>query len=121
MRVALILIWLTVVVCLSLSPWEVKAHLHSMGKYHNFYHWTAFTITTLVLAWDSRRLSSRIALSAVAFCFALVTEMLEHFFFHNPYEWHDVLIDCIGIATAFVILSGASAVLRPRSPQYSRR
>lgn len=121
MRFALILIWLTVVVCFALSPVEVKAHLHSMGKFHDFYHWTAFIVTTVLLAWDARSVAARAAWCLVAVGIAFLTELLEFLRFHNPYEWHDVYIDCIGIVTGIAVLVGAGLFTRARHAEYSRR
>lgn len=114
MRSALILIWLTIVICFALSPFEVKAHLHSMGRFHDFYHWTAFTITTLLLGWEARNFVAQVAWCAVAAAIAFLTELLEYLRFHNPFEWHDVYIDGIGIATAMAVLVGVSLFSRAR-------
>jgi hypothetical protein len=110
----LFLLWLVFLVCLSLSPFEVKAELHSMGRYHNLGHFVAFTITTAWLAWNARTLAGRAALSLVAVGIALGTELLERFRFHNPYEWRDAYTDCAGVLFGFVIVSAASSFLRSK-------
>jgi hypothetical protein len=117
MRFAFILIWLTVLICFALSPFEVKAHLHSMGRFHDFYHWSAFTVTTILFVWVSRGFAARLAWSAAAVALAFLTELLEYFRFYIPYEWHDVYVDCIGIATGLAILLGAHLFSRGRRSQ----
>lgn len=110
MRLAFIL-WLVVLLCLSLSPFEVKVHLHSMGRYHGPFHVAAFFVTTVLLAWSAQTLALRAMLSLLVLAIALGTELLEQWRFHNPYEWSDVLVDCGGILLGFVLLSLAAAVL----------
>lgn len=121
MRFALILIWLTVLICFALSPFEVKAHLHSMGKLHDFYHWSAFTVTTILFAWNTRGVAARVASCAGAVAIAFLTELLEYFRFHNPYEWHDVYTDCTGIAVGMAIVVGVHLLSRHRHSEIQPR
>jgi hypothetical protein len=119
MRFALILIWLTVLICFALSPFEVKAHLHSMGRLHDLYHWCAFAVTTMLFAWRSRSVLAHLAWLAAAVAVAFGTEILEYYRFHNPFEWHDVYVDCTGIGTGIAILAAAHLFSRGRHPGYS--
>ena len=105
MRIALIIIWLLILSCVSMAPFEVKLHLKTMGRMHNAGHFLAFTFTTLLLAWDSRTLLSRTVRCCLALLVALGVEYLEFYEYRNPYEWGDVLIDGAAIVIVFLILT----------------
>jgi hypothetical protein len=105
MRIALIIIWLFILFCLSMAPFEVKLHLKTMGRMHNAGHFLAFTFTALLFAWDSKSVLSRIVRCCLALLVALGAEYLEFYEYRNPYEWGDVLIDSAAIVLVFLILT----------------
>ena len=105
MRIALIIIWLFILVCLSMAPFEVKLHLKTMGRMHNIGHFLAFSFTALLLAWDSKTLLSRTVRCCLALLVALGAEYLEFYAYRNPYEWGDVRIDSAAIVLVFLILT----------------
>jgi hypothetical protein len=119
MRIALI-VWLVCLVCVSLSPFDVKEHLHSMGRLHRLYHLVAFTVTAVLLAWNARTVPGRIVSGLCAVGIAIATEYLETLRFHNPFEWWDVCTDISGVLLGLLSVSAAHTFLdgrRPRSPQ----
>ncbi len=118
MRLAVSIVWLAIVVCLSLSPFEFKAHIHSMGRYHDLYHLVAFGITAVVLIWNARSLAARLRACLVAVAFALITELLERYCYHNPYEWRDVYTDCGGIVIGLILCTTATSLLPSRRPEF---
>ncbi len=119
MRIAFIL-WLVVLVCLSLSPFEVKQHLHSMGRFHIVYHLVAFVITTILLVLNARTLAGRALAIAIAVCLAFGTELLEYMHFTNPFEWQDVLTDCLGILLGLMLLWIVGTLRLGRRSQLTR-
>lgn len=119
MRIALLLIWLVILICFALSPFEVKAHLHSMGRFHDVYHLIAFGVAAILLAWDSRSITVRLLLGSLAIPLAFGTEFMERYRFHNPFEWHDVYTDCIGILLGLAISAAGSTFLRQARSRYS--
>jgi hypothetical protein len=119
MRFVLILIWLVLLVGLCLSPWEVKAHLHSMGRYHHLFHLLAFAITGILLVGGERSLVARTMAVFLTFSLAFTTELLEQWRFHNPFEWVDVLSDSEGILLGIAILALITILNRYKTHIYS--
>ena len=105
MRIALIIIWLFILCCISMAPFEVKLHLKTMGRMHNIGHFLAFFLTTLLFAWDSKTALARTVRCCLALVVALGVEYLEFYEYRNPYEWSDVLIDSAAIVLVFFLLT----------------
>lgn len=112
MRRAFILIWVVFLLCVCLSPWEVKAHLHSMGRHHYQFHLAAFAVTGILLVGSARSFGGRLLFSLLSVGFAFTTELLEQWRFHNPFEWPDVISDCEGILFGVAVVTLISALTR---------
>ncbi len=110
MRPALVL-WIVAVVVLSLMPLKFKLLLGTTGPWHSWGHYFAFLITILIAASHIRQRTRQLWIGALTFLFASVMEGSEVIVYHNAFEWHDVLIDGLGILTGLVLLR--LSVVRP--------
>lgn len=113
------LVWLVVVVCVSLSPFEVKSHIHSTGRYHNFYHLIAFLGSMILLGWNARSLTGRLSAALAVVGIAFGTEFLERVQFRNPFEWRDIGSDCTGVLLGYLVVTAVHVLSRSRQPQRS--
>ena len=105
--------------CFSLAPWIVKFRLGINGARHNRWHFAAFFITAIVFSkpgpfeWQSDHqnllwqggASSQVFRFLTASLIAISLEALEVAFYHNPFEWRDVWVDCAGIVMGFASLA----------------
>jgi hypothetical protein len=85
------------VTTLSLVPLDIKSRLGTKGFFHAIDHLAAFSVTTLILCWDSRRIVSIVRICVLVFAFGCTLELLQFFIYHNPFEWDDVLLDLVGV------------------------
>ncbi len=99
----LTVVWLILLLALSLSPVEFKAHLHTRGRLHDIFHILAFLITALLLATRSRSAAQWIGAALVAAAAAFTSEWLEHHFYRNRIEWGDVKLDLLGVAAGLLL------------------
>jgi hypothetical protein len=123
------ILWLAVLLCFSLAPWIVKFRLGINGARHNRWHFAAFFITAIVFSKpglfdrqspnDHQSLLWQGGASSQAFRFltasliAISLEALEVAFYHNPFEWRDVCVDCAGIAMGFASLAAWHMLAAP--------
>lgn len=112
MRIVFNVLWLVLLFCLALSPYDVKMHLHSMGRHHQQFHLAAFIITSILLVGGGASFARRVLFSALSVAVAFATEILEQLRFHNPFEWTDVLSDCEGILIGVAVLTLISVLSR---------
>jgi len=118
MRIAA-LIWVFIVIGLCLSPFELKAHLHTQGRLHQSYHLVAFFVAACLMAWPVRSWLGRAAMLVTAAALAPATEWLEHRVWGNRVEWHDIWTDLSGVVLALlaILISARSAMRQARSLQ----
>lgn len=112
-----IAIWIALLLALCLAPLEVKSSLHTFGRLHDLGHIAVFAVTGVLFAWSAKLPPFRAVALVAAGLLALFTEWLEHRFYHNPIEWKDVYLDCIGVLVASVIVLSwtAATVMRRQS------
>ena len=113
----LIVPWLAFVTALSLGPEFMKYKiLQTQGRMHNPGHLVVFMITALLLCWNAGSASSRILRALAAILVGVTLEWFEAVIYHNPYEWKDLMVDCVGIAAGFIIVSLISLAAVPNEP-----
>jgi hypothetical protein len=100
----LLVLWLTLVACVSLSPWRVKEVLGTMGRFHNLGHFFVFLLTGAMILAGAPASTSRVRRLAFIILFSAATEGLESFIYFNKFEWTDFFIDCAAIAISPLVL-----------------
>src|SRR5258708_3993891 len=93
------------VTTLSLVPLGVKSRLGTKGFFHAIDHLLAFSITTLISCWDSKRIASIVRICVLVFALGCTLELLQFLIYHNPFEWDDVLLDLLGVLLGVSIKS----------------
>lgn len=102
-------LWLLFLFALAMAPLPIKVHLHTIGRWHSAGHCLAFFITAALLFWNAGGLRSEWGRFAIAMSIAFVMELLENFFYHAGFEWHDIVFDAAGTLAAWVV----TALVRP--------
>ena len=87
----------------SFLPNGDKHLLHTRGRYHSWGHLVAFSVVGYVAARISRSSYARVLIFIGSLVFGLGIEVGEHFVFHNPLEWKDVLVDAFGVVGGTLI------------------
>ncbi len=104
------LLWIVAVVLLSFLPLRFKLAFGTTGPWHNWGHFLVFTTTVLVLCWNPKpRLQQSLRVLAILL-FGIALEYGEVLIYHNIFEWHDVLIDCLGAFAGMFVLRGLQRV-----------
>ena len=85
-------------------PPPLKYILRTTGILHSWGHFFIFLFTAVLLCWNVVGVPSRIArcFGAIAFGFGL--EWMEFWVYHNRLEWHDILVDSLGVLFGFIIV-----------------
>jgi VanZ like family len=96
---------LLLVTTLSLVPLGVKSRLGTKGFLHAFDHLLAFSVTALILCWDSKGFVSVVRTCVAVVAFGCTLELLQFLIYHNPFEWDDVLLDLLGVLLGVSIKS----------------
>ncbi len=98
----LTLLWLAVVAAVSMMPLKLKYRVGTTGVFHDPGHFLIFFATTLLLC---RTAPGRLVRCAGVCAFAVAMEILEWVIYHNHFEWRDVLVDLLGVAIGFLVVS----------------
>lgn len=98
-------LWLAFVVAISTMPLRLKKRIGTTGVLHTPGHVVVFLITAILLCKTAPNLACSMVRWVAACCFALAMEILEAGIYHNRIEWRDVLVDLLGAALGFVVLS----------------
>ena|SRR5579875_1564100 len=95
-------VWLALVTALSLVPLKIKIVLGTVGVWHDVGHFLIFAATGVLVLWtaDNARWRGFRAASLALLCATL--EALEASMYHNPFEWRDVITDCLGICCGWI-------------------
>jgi len=96
-------VWLLLVTAGSLAPLKVKVQLHTVGSWHNIFHFFAFCLGGLLFLVPAAS-SRAVVLRAVALAlFCAVIEYLEAVVYHNKFEWRDFYLDCFSLSVAWLL------------------
>ena len=94
--------WIACVLLISLLPLPLKDFLKTHGRFHNGAHFCAFLIMALLVCRGGSK--ARIAPSCVSVIgLAFLIEGAQTAFYHNDFEWSDILIDSLGAVTGGVL------------------
>lgn len=94
--------WILLVLLVSLLPLPLKHFLKTHGRFHNGAHFFAFLLTVLLLCWG-RSNAWMVASCAGAIGLAFLIEGAQTAFYHNNFEWRDILIDSLGAVVGGVL------------------
>jgi VanZ family protein len=94
--------WIVLVLLISLLPLPFKNFLKTHGRFHNGAHFFAFLITVLLVCWG-RSNAWIVASCAGAICLAFLIEGAQTAFYHNDFEWGDILVDSLGAVAGGMI------------------
>lgn len=113
--------WLFLITAISVAPLRVKVFLHSTTHWHDAFHLTAFFVTGLLAFSGLGRNLPAWLVSVLLIAYCGVLEWLEAVIYHNPFEWHDLLVDTLAIALAWLCISPIRTLLsRQRLSQRPR-
>ena len=97
-------LWIAAVIVLSLMPLKFKLLLGTTGYWHSWGHYLVFFITTLVAACKTRLRINQVWIGSLVVLFGIAVEVSEVLVYHNHFEWHDVLIDTLGVLSGLCML-----------------
>ncbi len=104
-------VWLALITALSLAPFAVKSQLGTMGHLHDMGHFSIFLVTGFLLCWTGAGFRWRLARYLQACCIAALLEALETAIYHNHFEWRDVMVDALGAAGGWALVSVIPLIL----------
>jgi hypothetical protein len=103
-----LLLWLALLTAVSLAPTSLKWRVGTMGPLHNWVHFLAFFVTGVLLCWNAGWFSSWLLRCFAGVGIAAFLEGMETIVYHNPFEWHDLRTDCLGIVLGALAVAGGS-------------
>ena len=103
-----LLLWLLAILLLSLLPLRFKLFLGTTGALHSWGHYTVFFITSLLAIRGVEPRRNQIVRACLVAAFGLLLELSEVLIYHNSFEWHDLLVDALGVLTGLLLLQFAS-------------
>jgi hypothetical protein len=99
-----------------MAPLRLKEAFHTPGRLHDFDHFAAFFAGALLLLIPARSWRSYFLRTVFLFAVGVFVEKLEVLVYHNPFEWHDVRTDSLGIGACLVLCA-----LWPRGEETASR
>lgn len=108
-------VWIAGLALLSFLPTHDKHELHTKGRLHAPGHLVFFCVAAALLMESARTAWIRALLLGLLAAFGGSIEYLQHAISGVPLEWHDVIIDLLGVVLGG-LLQAMAAGMRENRP-----
>ena len=98
-------VWIAGLALLSFLPTHDKHELHTKGRLHSTGHLLFFFVAAALLMASARTTWVRVSLLCVTAALGASIEYIQHVLSGVPLEWHDILVDLLGIALGGLLLA----------------
>jgi peptidoglycan/xylan/chitin deacetylase (PgdA/CDA1 family) len=104
--------WVAVVVTAHLMPRGVKHLTHSTGSLHHTLHFLAFAGIAIGASFWAGRVRGKLLVSVGVIGLCSFLEILQHYFYGNPYEFADIRDDISGALVGPLLLPATIGLAR---------
>ena len=102
--------WMALLMLLSFLPTNRKDELHTRGRLHSAGHLVFFLVAGVLVSASARTARGRAVLLCLVGALAVTVEYLQHITSGAPMEWHDVVVDLLGITAGSILLAVAGGM-----------
>ena len=102
--------WMAALTLLSFLPTHRKDELHTRGRLHSAGHLVFFLVAGVLVSASARTARVRAVLLCLVAALAVIVEFLQHVTSGAPMEWHDVVVDLLGLTVGSILLAVAGGM-----------